>query len=201
VAQYKCEVVPGGRVHVTVALVTIALGRHRSSSRAANGRKLRSSKSIRILSVRARLPVLGPPARSRAAMRRQNGNVAGAVGPVFGRPCRCEYALCRHAGRRTLEDDKRWHNLDPTHRQASVALDRESLPRSHRPYPQNFDRGDGPHRQWDGLFDWGVLLYRFRRPAERNSCTRKMVVNTWGFVGRIDTRKSERGRGWRFAAM
>ncbi len=67
------------------------------------------------------------------------------------RPRGCEHALYRHAGRRNLEDDERRNDLEAAHRQAGVALDFESRLRSHRRHPQHFDRGHGPHLQWDRL--------------------------------------------------
>ena len=147
-----------GARHVTVALVTVALGRHRSSSRAANGRNCAAPNQPKFCDAGPGSQFWahrhGPQRRCAAKWKRcRCGRASG------GRSPGCKHLFCRHAGGRNLEDDKRWNNLDPTHRQASVALDRESLPRSHRPNPQNFDRGDGPHRQWDGLFDGPACFF------------------------------------------
>jgi len=100
-----------------------------------------------------------------------NGNVAGAIGPVVALDANTLFVGTPAGGIwKTTNGGTSWTPLT----EASVALDRQSFPRSRRPDRQDFDRGHGSDRQWDGLFNWGVLLYRFRRPAGRT-----LVLARW----------------------
>ena len=142
----------------------------------------------------------GPPSQPRA---RVHGPERGCAAERrrrwrgWARCCRSrrsQHLIRGHTGRRHLEDDRRRNDLEGAHRQAGDALDFESRLRSHGSHTQYLDRGHRPHRERHRLFGRGVLLYRFRRPAERT-----VVLAGWGqhldVIGRRGARQSERGRG------
>ena len=105
-----------------------------------------------------------------------NGNVAGAVGPVVADPLDVNtFYVGTPAGGiwKTTNGGTTWTPL--TDKQASLSI-AKSLLRSHRPNPQNFDRGDGPHRQWHGLSRLDHASLPVPAACRTEFCTRKMQV-------------------------
>ena len=112
-------------------------------------------------------PSVGPLFTVQSGDAPPNGSVAGAVGPVVADPLDANTLFAGTPGGgiwKTTNGGTTWTPL--TDKQASLSISSLRL-RSHRSHPQYFDRGDGPHRQWQRLSVW--VFYRLGRPAERTA--------------------------------
>ena len=114
----------------------------------------------------------GPERRCAAEWKRGGRGRAGG-----GRPLGCEHVFMRHAGaaasgrRRTAEQPgPRSPTSRRRSRSRSLALDPTDA------NPQNFDRGDGPHRQRHGLSRLEHASLPVPAACGTDFCTRRMAV-------------------------